>query len=602
MGWQDDPVAGGGWQSDPVVPSQGTRLYSPNPDAPTSYGAPPGTYQNGVRIGDNSGDINPYRVVGQFAQGNNDAWAGTLGYPVDLVNSGAKALGMQTSDTPVLGSQSFKNIFDYISTLPARYREGVRNANGGGGSPDAFGDSRTARFEAQGPAERIANAVGSAVGNTTSTVLPAGLISRASTAGSVPQLVADALKANPIAQTAYTAAGNVVGSETGDPRLGALTTMALPLLTHGAQRTVSAAPAVPGSDEAERRALLEYGRQNDLGPLTAGKILDSKGLQVIESASSKLPLPLIGGRVARTEAANRSAFQGAAIAKAGGSGTAVTPGLLADNDARIGKMFDAFKGETVNVDPQFGNDLAKARADFSKQLESQIPASIMSKIDELTTAPASLAQSGNPTAAIDGETFQNIRSKLSKAISKSSGTDTEALGATIDALDSLAERSLPKDVVDKYVMARQQWRNNLALKASVAANNADTAVGNMSPAAFGRASRGNPDLARLGQYGNAFVGDKAPNSSGTASHNVANHMLGGGLVAGGLEAYHNGMMTPHLAIPAAIAASVPYAFELGMNNPVTRAALLARYRNATPSYVTPSLVGASVLDALKQLR
>jgi hypothetical protein len=599
-------------QSGPV------RLYSPNPDAPTVYGAPntngpvaptQGNYFDKFDASAGA-PVSIPRVVGQFAQGNNDAFANTLGYPVDLINSGARLAGMRTSDTPALGSQSFKNIFDYVATLPGRVRDAI-----GGESFAPFTESRTARFDPQNRAERIAQDIGGAVGSTAANMMPGMAVLRSAAPvaeavqgariaqPSLAESVARATTAKPVAQAAFSAAGNVAGSESNNPYVGAATSMALPVLVHGAQRTFSAAPAA-STQEAERRALLQFGQDNSLGPLTAGKILNSKGLQVLESASSKLPLPFIGGRVAKTEEAGRNAFQAAALGKAGTTGeTAVTPSVLADAKARIGRTFDNLENNTtVNIDPQFGTDLANARADFSKQLESQMPASVTSKLDDLQKASTALNQPGTTGVTLDGQTYKNIRSKLSAQLSRASGTDKQAIGGMIDALDGAVERSLPPDQVKDWQLARQQWRNYLALGKSVGANNDQTAVGNMSTAAFGRAAKGNPDLERLAQYGKAFVGDKTPNTSGTASHNMANHLLGGGLVAGGLEAYHNGLLTPHIAIPAAAAAALPYAFELGLNNPATRAALLARYRNPTPSFVTPSLLGQTTINALKGLR
>lgn len=584
-----------GFQLETAAPGA-TRLYSPNPDAPTSYGSAPPTFPEA-----SSDPLLPYRMAGQFAQKANRSFVNGMAWLPDLYGSFAKTVGLASPETPSF-SRVYGQAIDDLASVPMRVRDAVSR-----GSLDPVFAPREAynskvTFQPQTRAERVAGDVGSAVGTTLSSVAPGKILAGASAPGSIPAAIGESLSANPVAQGVYTAAGNIVGTETGNPLVGAATTMALPLLTHGVQRTFSAAPAET-TQEAERRALLQYGQDNDLGPLTAGKIVNSKGLQTLESASSKLPLPFIGGRVARTEEAGRNAFQRAALEKTGTYGeTAVTPDVLAATRDRIGKSFNSLENSTtVHIDPQVGTDLAAARAEFSKQLESQMPKSVLAKLTELESAPAALNQPGVKAVTIDGTTYKNIRSKLSAQLSRAGGADKQALGAMIDALDGAVERSIPTDAVQAWKTARQQWRNYLALNRSVAANNDQTAVGNMSTAAFGRAARGNPDLEKLAQYGNAFVGDKVPNTSGTAAHNVANHLLGGGLVAGGLEAYHTGLLTPHIAIPAAVVGAIPYAAELGLNNPATRAALLARYRNATPAFVKPSLFSATAVNALKGL-
>src|SRR5689334_17609732 len=134
---------------------------------------------------DISDAVSPYRVVGQFAQGHNDSWANALGYPVDLVNRGIALAGGRTSNEPVLGPQSFRNIFDYVATAPGRVRDAVAS-----GSLSPFTESRTARFEPENRTESLANDVGRAAGMATSSILPARAIAAAAAPGSATQAVA----------------------------------------------------------------------------------------------------------------------------------------------------------------------------------------------------------------------------------------------------------------------------------------------------------------------------------------------------------------------------------------------------------------------------
>jgi hypothetical protein len=221
----------------------------------------------------------------------------------------------------------------------------------------------------------------------------------------------------------------------------------------------------------------------------------------------------------------------------------------------------------------------------------------MNRIDELRTSATALNQPGTHAVTIDGRTYQNIRSDLSRiAGTATKPADRRAAGAMVTALDDMAEQSLPKDVMADWRQARQQWRNLLAIKGAVkGANNAETAVGNIPTAGFARRAQGNPDLERLGQFGNAMVGDKAANTSRTAHHNMVGHMLGGG------AALYEGLQhAPGPTMYAAAAGAVPFGFDLAMNNPITRAALLARYRNATRSLAPPALYGALAAEGTLQ--
>ena len=368
----DKLEANGGWRNDPVV-SGGRDVVSHKPSAYDTGAAP-----NISKVA---------RVVGQGAQGFNDSVADTVGWPVDKVTDAMKYAGLypQKGPMPIGGTESIKKGFDYLSTLPGRAKDAVNF-----GSLAPFTENRTARFEPQGDAERYARAAGSGIGSAASIAVPAGAIARLpGLAGSLWGSVAGGLGAAPKMQAVASAAGNVVGEATDSPYAGMATSFALPLLTHGAQRTVSAAPAAT-TQESERRALLQYGKDNNLGPLTAGKILDSRKVQVLESSINKAPVPLLGHRVEATEAAGRNAYQRAALEKAGTYGeTAATPDVLANTRAKIGQKFDSLEnGTTVNLDGKFGADIANAKADFSKQLLDQMPQSIVKKLDELAAAHA----------------------------------------------------------------------------------------------------------------------------------------------------------------------------------------------------------------------
>jgi hypothetical protein len=302
------------------------------------------------------------RLVGQVGQGANEAlYHGAMAIP-DLSGQLAKWSGIVPKGTP----------------LPSQI---VRPS----GQTPYYS-------QPENRAERIAQHVGTAAGDTAALAIPFSGPARA--AAAVPQVVRAApgvvqrfgnlagrvgtaaregATAQPLTQTALGAAGNVAGDETGNKYIGMAVPFALGGMVHMGQRALSSA-AADTTQELERRALLQYG-QSIGAPNTAGKILGSNKLQTLESAMDKAPIPFLGERAAKTEVANRNAYQRKALESAGTHGeTAATPNVTEAATNRLSARFENLtKNNTLTVDPQFGADVAKAKAGFSQQLESQMP-------------------------------------------------------------------------------------------------------------------------------------------------------------------------------------------------------------------------------------
>lgn len=120
---------GNWWDNDPVAGSNGGDFWANDPVA-----------------GEKSGGL--ARGAAYSTQGINRAISDTLGAPVDLANAGLSALGLPTSDEPLLGSKSirgglnrtlswakqqlgigdpgFKAAYDDINDVPEPYRPAVR--------------------------------------------------------------------------------------------------------------------------------------------------------------------------------------------------------------------------------------------------------------------------------------------------------------------------------------------------------------------------------------------------------------------------------------------------------------------------------------------
>lgn len=491
------------------------------------------------------------RLVGQFGQNANDALYGAAMAPLDASAWISRKIGLVPPNTPAPSTTLAQN-------------------------PNPVMDLR---FNPETTGERIAGDVGNAVGTVAGMAVPAAGVAGMAT-GPVMKGVAQTLASQPKMQLAATAAGNVTGDLTGNPYMGLAASLATPLAGNAAMRIPFSAPATSGA-EMERRALLTDAQKEGI-PVSFGNITDSPFAKMTESVLSKLPF--MGGQQAKLIDEGKTAFNKAALDKipavASEGLDAATPGTLDMIRSRIGKQFDALEnGTTVNIDNQVGSDIAKAKADFSKQLESQMPPSITKQLDELATAPAAGSEA---KPQIDGGTYKNIRSKLSAMLGSTTGTDRQAVGAMINALDGAVERSLPKDMVQDWKDARTSWRRISMIGDSVdARHNGQTAVGNIPPGSLDARVGNDPEMARLAQIGTKFVGDKTPDS-GTPMRLLIQNMMGLGAGAGGAFTFP--------ATTAALAAG-GYATNALLNNPYTRAALIKRLQNSRESVVNRGLVG-----------
>lgn len=515
---------------------------------------------------------------------NSGLYTGVMGIP-DLIGMGVKAIGLSPKDTP----------------LPSQYIQ-----QWGQKARDALGITYNPNLTPETTQERAIADVGNAAGQAASMIIPGAVLAKTGAAPatvglnvaaptlantgkvvapavlpSYGQTVGQAMASNPYMQFIAGSAGNLTTDFTGNPYLGMLASFGVPLSVAGAQRAVSAAPAPKMSAEAERRAILKTAQEEGI-PVSFGNMIGSKGAQFFESVLSKLPF--VGGRQAQLVEDAKTAFDRAAINKipevAGEGIPAYTPGNRDMVGKRIGAKFDALEnGATINIDSQVGADLAKARADFSKNLEANMSPRVLAQLNELSLASAAGFAGQKPQ--ISGEVYKNIRSDLSKMLTSVTGTDHDAVVGMINALDGAVERSLPKDMVKDWQDVRQSWQRHMMLKgATDARHNASTDVGHIPPGSLAARVGNDKQMERLAQVGTSFVGDKTPDSGTAMRQLVLSGLIGGG-------AHFGAGFNPYLA---AATAGGGYAVDAALNNPVARAMLMYRYNHPTESVVKKGLV------------
>lgn len=518
----------------------------------------------------------PGRKAAIGVQGFTDELANIAGAPVDAIAWGARQAGVPVNE-PVLGSAHLKQGLDTI-------KEGGKRLFG-------MTDAET-RPTAETRGEKVVEGVGRGLGGVAGMLAPLGALANSGRLAGTPSAVVDTMRSAPATQALAGATGGAVTGATDNPWLGLAASLAVPTGMQTALRSVSAVPAAAGSAEAERRALLETARTNDI-PVSTGKITNSNFLQNIESMIGGLPI--VGAPRQAFEERSRGAFNQAALRTAGENATAATPNTMEGSFQRVGAVFtNLTQGHDIQIRPQFATAMQTIRNEYGDKLLSQIRPGIMRQIDELTGAGAAAQQPGQ-AVILNGTTYQRIRSDLSKLSGEHADGDVRrAARQMVNALDDEAGASLPRDVMADWQTARRQWRNLSTINEAVLArNNPSTATGNIPPAALASRSQTNPDLRDISRVGTAFIGDKVPNS-GTPSRLLALGSLGGigGLIQGG-----GNPMTGALA--AAAAGGVPLASDLLLNNPATRALLMSRYRNATQGLPVGGLVSSlAAQDAL----
>lgn len=267
------------------------------------------------------------------------------------------------------------------------------------------------------------------------------------------------------------------------------------------------------------------GKAEDLGiPLTVAQRTGSRPLAITESVLENLPFTAdtqLAGK-----AAQRSAFNRAALQTIGENSDVASPEVLNAARTRISQTFqDLSARNVVGLDDQFLSALAKV--DESRTVFSS------PKIQETVEKAMELASKGK----ITGREYQKVRSSLGKQANSAFNTDAElgqALKSIKGALDEAATRSISEADKDAWGVARQQWQALKVIEKASAPTSADAVAGNVSPAKlaaalntidknfkFGTGQQQLGDVARIGQ---AFIKDQVPNS-GTAQRQFYQQLL-----------------------------------------------------------------------------
>lgn len=427
-----------------------------------------------------------------------------------------------------------------------------------------------------GALEEGAYGAGRGAADAAAFMVPGAAIAKNAQAGSVLQGVGKTLAANPVMQGVAGSTAGAVTEMTDNPYAGAVAGLAVPLSAGAARRVVSPVGRQLAGEEARLASLAE---QNGI-KLTAGQATGSKPLLAAESSFSQIPFT--SGPQAKIYADQRSAFNKAVLGKAGIDADNAAPAVIDDAYRRIGGVFDDVAARTtVNIDPQFSNDVASVVAEYGRRLPTDVAPVFQSYLDDIGQMISAQQRPGVTGVSVDGTTYQNVASNLRRAARNASNKPDlqKALGGLADSLDGAMDRSVTGEVADLWRTARREYRNLLQIDKSMASGSqADRVSGDIPYGAFSNQvksadktgfSRGRGEMNDLARVG-SFMGSQRIPDSGTAQRtNMINMLKGAPLTTGGAGAGVGYMASQSPGVAAAAAAGglvVPKIAQLLMNS------------------------------------
>lgn len=521
------------WDAFPDAAPAGGLVINMTRKPPNSAGVDPwDAFPDAKGAAPNGAGRTVSRLGGQFAQGANDAIAGTIGAPVDAAAWALRKAGVPVT-APIGGSESIKKGIDYVATLPGRVGDAVSQ-----GSLSPLADDRTSRFEPETGAEKFAHGAGEGVINALSIAVPAAAVARGARAGSVVEGVANTLASQPTAQAVAGAAGAGTGEATENRAFGVAASLAAPVGIGAVRRGITPVRNALSAQEARL-----VGAANDEGiPLTAAQRTGSPALTQIEGSLAKIPGA--SGPMQRTFNEQRGQFNRAVLERAGVTATDASPETMTRAFTNAGQTFDDLgRRTTLNIDNGFVNDVNRVAHNYGRRLDTNIAPIFNSYMDDLAPLLQAARSGQNPQVA--GDIYATIRSDIGKTI-RANGKNPDlqrALGSLQDALDGVVERSTSGPLRQEWADARREYQALMTVdKAMRGGSQLDRAAGNIPLGAFKNAvmqadpagfARGRGQLNELSRVGD-MIGTRVPDS-GTATRNaIANPLMWPVMVGGNI--------------------------------------------------------------------
>lgn len=488
------------------------------------------------------------RGVGLFGRGMNDAIGSTVAAPVEAMNWLMKQPGraLEAAGVPV------PDVLPEGGFYTTR-AQGALNALGRNDTPEST-------------VEKLAYGAGQGAGNVVSMMAPAGAVARLAAPGSVTQGVAQAMTAQPALQMASGVAGGAVGEATDSPVAGMAAGLAVPL-AYGALRTAVSPGGVRPSEETRRLVEVAQNRNIDLTP---GQMTGSRPLRTVESIFATLPST--AGRQAEINQSQMQAWNREILSEAGARGqNLATPEVLRAARERIGNELGALASRnTLQINRDVMQNVQSVVNDARRYLPKDKARPVLARVQDF------IEKIDTQTFKVEGTAYAKLDSALSSQIrGETDGNVRNALQGLRDAIRQGMDASISGDDAAAWADARRQYANLSLITRAMNAPNANTAAGNIPPAALSQAVAAGPqrnyamgrgDLNDLSRVGRAFIQDAIPNS-GTPERLAIQGLLTGGLTSGG------NVLSPEMLAGAAAGLALPRAAQMAYYSPLGRAYL-----------------------------
>jgi hypothetical protein len=370
-------------------------------------------------------------------------------------------------------------------------------------------------------------------------------------------------------------------------------------ILRGAEGGLIAGPALGAAGSVAGKALGGFGvdqytaqlaqKAINMGiPLRAGQVAENPFIRTADDVIARIP-----GSGAQGQAeAIQTGFNRAVANEMGTQADRITPDVMAQTKARLGKVFDAVAQNTpsINATPLLGTF-----ADIENEASSALPDSEYQPIKkQMQNILDMVGQDGT----ITGQQYQNLTRTGSPLMTVLNSRDSNVkfyAGQVRSALDDAMQASAPPEVQQQLTTARTQYKAMKTIEDLVE----KSPTGNISPPLLMNVVRQNygnmayngagnmGDLARIGQM------IKPPANSGTPERLAVLSALGGGAGTSIIGALHSPV---DAAMGAAGAIGLPVAARIAntaLNNPAMRNALIARALGQTTGPSVNALTAAA---------
>jgi hypothetical protein len=240
----------------------------------------------------------------------------------------------------------------------------------------------------------------------------------------------------------------------------------------------------------------------------------------------------------------------------------IPQGLLSAQKDVIGKQIgNLSKQNNLVMTPQFAQRAVDVVNEANRKFSSSEAKPVGAFFDDYISK---MSNGG----IIPGEGYQGVRQELTRAMNSAQGPQKITLGDLRRVFDDAMNASITPRDAKQWALARSQYATAKEAEKALSRSAANMAEGNVSPATLAKVTK-NADLKDVALAGQKFISDPMANTSKTASNQMMQQILTGGLLGGGGAVY--GLMNSEDPIESAAlygagAIALPKLLQTSMNS------------------------------------